>query len=265
MPVWDTFLTEQDKRIFPQSGYGYCLGPGEHPAILVVDISYAFTGEKDEPLEDSVTKWHNSCGPTAWEAMPYVQELLTAAREKNLPILYSTGYDARPDGFGRGLWRKGPAVEANTPPEGYGPQEIVREIAPEERDVVYTKRAPSVFHGTPLASDLRLLEADTLILVGTTTSGCVRATAVDAFSHNFRTVLAEEGCFYRCATGSAGSLSSPGWTRTRWRISSPWCWPCAAAPPSPGGSLRRWPPRRPSRPSPWWSAGRAPVSLICCG
>lgn len=56
MPVWDKFLTEQDKRIFPQSGYGYYLGSGERPAILVVDISYAFTGEKDEPLEDSVTK-----------------------------------------------------------------------------------------------------------------------------------------------------------------------------------------------------------------
>jgi maleamate amidohydrolase len=205
MAVWDEFLTENDKEVFGASGYGAFLGPGKRPALLIIDVSYAFTGEKDEPLLDSVAKWHNSCGPAAWKAMPYVQQLLDGAREKNLPIFYSTGYDARPDGFGKGLWRNS-RISEGVPPVGYGPQEIVREIAPEERDVVITKRAPSVFHGTPLVSNLLSLGVDSLIVAGTTTSGCVRATVVDAFSHNFRVAVAEEACFDRGEASHAIAL-----------------------------------------------------------
>lgn len=205
MAIWDAFLTENDKSTFPQSGYGAYLGPGARPAILVVDVSYAFTGDKDEPLPDSIAKWHNSCGPVAWQAIPHIARLLDSARSRSLPIFYSTGYDARPDGFGRGLWRNSRVAES-TPPLGYGPQEIVREIAPETRDVVLEKRAPSVFHGTPLASDLTALGVDTLIVVGTTTSGCVRATVVDGFSHNLRMIVAEEGCFDRGEASHAMAL-----------------------------------------------------------
>jgi maleamate amidohydrolase len=205
MPIWDQFLTENDKSTFAASGYGAFLGPGKRPALLIIDISYAFTGDKDEPLLDSISKWHNSCGPSAWKAMPYVQDLLAGAREKNIPVFYSTGYEKRDDGFGRGLWRNS-RVNDSTPPVGYGAQEIVREIAPQERDVVITKRAPSVFHGTTLVSDLIALGVDTLIVAGTTTSGCVRATVVDAFSHNFRVAIAEEACFDRGEASHAMAL-----------------------------------------------------------
>lgn len=205
MAIWDEFLTENDKSVFAASGYGAYLGPGMRPALLIIDVSYAFTGDQDEPLLDSIAKWHNSCGPAAWRSMPYIQALLAAARAKNLPIFYSTGYDARPDGFGRGLWRNSRVNDA-IPPVGYGPQEIVREISPEPRDVVITKRAPSVFHGTTLASDLTALGVDSLIVAGTTTSGCVRATVVDGFSHNLRMAVAEEACFDRGEASHAMAL-----------------------------------------------------------
>nr|MCW2727151.1 hydrolase [Aeromicrobium sp.] len=205
MPVWDEFLTENDRAAFGASGFGAYLGPGARPCLLVIDVSYAFTGDKDEPLLDSIAKWSHSCGPTAWRAIPYIQQLLAGARAKNLPVIYSTGLDARPDGFGRGLWRNSRISDA-VPPLGYGPQEIVREIAPQERDVVIRKTAPSVFHGTPLAAYLISLKVDSLIVVGTTTSGCVRATVVDAFSHNFRVAVAEEGCFDRGEASHAMSL-----------------------------------------------------------
>ncbi len=68
------------------------------------------------------------------------------------------------------------------------------------------KQKPSGFFGTTLASFLTLLGCDSVIVVGTTTSGCVRATAVDAFSHNYRVVLAEEGCFDRSQASHALSL-----------------------------------------------------------
>ena len=79
-------------------------------------------------------------------------------------------------------------------------------IAPAPRDIVVKKQKPSGFFGTNLASYLTLLGCDSIIVVGTTTSGCVRATVVDAFSLNYRVVLAEEGCFDRSEASHAVSL-----------------------------------------------------------
>lgn len=205
MKVWDRFLTEQDKKVFEASGYGTFLGIGGRPALIIIDVTYAFSGEKNEPLLDSIAKWHFSCGPNAWAAMPHIQSLLAAFREKNMPIFYTNMPDGRPDGFGKGLWRSSRVQETDSL-EGYGPQEIVREIAPEPRDVVITKAGPSVFFGTPIVSYLTSLAADSVVLCGTTTSGCVRATAVDAFAGNFRVAVAEEATFDRGEASHAMAL-----------------------------------------------------------
>jgi len=83
---------------------------------------------------------------------------------------------------------------------------IVPDIAPEPRDIVIAKQKPSAFYGTPLVSYLTLLGADSLIVAGTTTSGCVRATVLDAFSNNYRVTLVEEGCFDRAQASHAINL-----------------------------------------------------------
>ena len=79
-------------------------------------------------------------------------------------------------------------------------------ISPGPRDIVIYKQNPSGFFGTNLASYLTLLGCDSVIVVGTTTSGCVRASVVDAFSLNYRVILAEEGCFDRSEASHALSL-----------------------------------------------------------
>jgi len=79
-------------------------------------------------------------------------------------------------------------------------------IAPGPKDIVIKKQKPSGFFGTNLASYLTLLGCDSVIVVGTTTSGCVRATVVDAFSLNYRLILAEEGCFDRSEASHAVGL-----------------------------------------------------------
>ncbi|MEU1303687.1 isochorismatase family protein [Streptomyces shenzhenensis] len=205
MATWDRFLTETDKAVLARSGHGINLEMGTRPALLVIDVSYAFTGHVDEPITESVKTWYNSCGSYGWAAIPYIQQLLTAARSRNLPIFYSTGFEPRPDGFGEGLWRTARQGEPPRVP-GYGPQEIVREIAPQERDIVLYKRSPSVLFDTPLKTYLRDADADTLIVCGTTTCGCVRATVVDAFSHGINTVVAEEACFDRFEASHAMAL-----------------------------------------------------------
>ena len=90
--------------------------------------------------------------------------------------------------------------------DGVNGNEIVTMIAPGPRDIVIKKQKPSGFFGTNLASYLTLLGCDSVIVVGTTTSGCVRATVVDAFSLNYRVILAEEGCFDRSEASHAVSL-----------------------------------------------------------
>lgn len=194
MPGWDAFLTEQDREVFGASGYGARQGLGRRPAVLVIDVSYGFCGERPEPILESIGRWHNSCGPRAWDAVAAIESLLAVARAKRLPVFYSTAPVPREDHFDRGRWMdKNPrhvedAARAN---------EIVAKIAPEPSDIVILKSKPSVFFGTLLASYLTDLRADSLIVCGTTTSGCVRATVIDAFSYNFKVTVVEEATFDR--------------------------------------------------------------------
>ena len=84
--------------------------------------------------------------------------------------------------------------------------EIVNEIKPGPTDIVVRKIKPSGFFEAPMMSYLTNFGADSLIVTGTTTSGCVRATAVDAFSNNFRVAVVEDGCFDRSEISHAVSL-----------------------------------------------------------
>jgi nicotinamidase-related amidase len=129
---------------------------------------------------------------------------MEAPRAKRLPVIYTTG-ERRPDNWDAGSWRwkSTRGDEASSSVDG---NEIVTAIAPGPRDIVIKKQKPSGFFGTNLASYLTLLGCDSVIVVVTTTSGCVRATVVDAFSLNYRVILAEEGCFDRSEASHAVSL-----------------------------------------------------------
>jgi nicotinamidase-related amidase len=209
--VWDAFLTARDKEVFAAAGYGQRAGFGQRPAILVIDVNYNFTGDHPEPILDSIQRWPNSCGEDAWEAMGYIKRLLDAARDQGLPVIYTTG-DRRMDGWDRGAWawKNNRTGQWKTPTEveqrDIDGNDITHVIAPMPQDIVIRKLKPSAFHGTPLLSFLTLLKADSLIMVGTTTSGCVRASVLDAFSENFRITLAEEGCFDRSQASHAINL-----------------------------------------------------------
>lgn len=200
---WTDFLTEQDKAVFAAGGYGARLELGERPVLLVIDITYAFCGDRPEPILRSIQRWRNSSGETAWEALPYVDRLLRTSRALDVPVIYTRGAPRRADGFDRGRWADKNTRQAGDRPEG---DEIVAEIAPTGRDLVIEKRKPSAFFGTTLASHLVSLRADTLIICGTTTSGCVRATVTDAFSYDYRVAIAEEATFDRGQASHAMAL-----------------------------------------------------------
>jgi maleamate amidohydrolase len=207
-PIWNKFLTERDKAVFAAGGFGARAGFGKRPALLVIDVNWAFCGERPEPILESIKKWRTSCGEDAWVALDYIKRLIDRARLRGLPVIYTTG-EGRADKWDRGSWGWKSSYSGTgssvAQPNRDG-NEIVAMIEPGPKDIVIRKQKPSGFFGSNLASYLTLLGADSVIVVGTTTSGCVRATAVDAFSLNYRVILAEEGCFDRSEASHAVSL-----------------------------------------------------------
>ena len=195
---YSSILDERDAAVFAAAGYGERAGFGERPVLLVVDVNHNFCGDRPEPILDSITRWRNSCGEAAWAALPHIGTLIRAARRNGIPVIYSTGEDPRPDGLNSGRWadkNRRRAEDGEAHPRGVN--EIMPAIAPEPDDIVIHKPKPSVFYASPLLSLLVELRADSLVLCGTTTSGCVRATVLDGFSNNYRMSVVAQGTFDR--------------------------------------------------------------------
>ena len=203
--VWTPYLTSRDKEVLRASGYGARMGFGQRPALIIVDVSYNFAGEHPEPILDSIRRWRNSCGEEAWAAISVIHRLADVCRGKGLPIFYSTN-TRRPDGFDAGSWRWKNSRELDDNEQDIRGNEIVAEIAPQPQDVVIYKTKPSAFFGTPLLSFLMDLKVDSLLVCGVSTSGCVRATVIDAFSNNLRCAVVEDGCFDRVQVSHAINL-----------------------------------------------------------
>jgi maleamate amidohydrolase len=198
MATWDDILTPRDKDVFALSGYGKKAGFGQRPAILVIDVNYNFVGDKPEPILQSVKRFRNSCGEEGWESVRRIRELLDVARQKHLPTFYTTGHDDRNNRVAFGRWQAKNSRSAEDMTETWDQgNEIVSEIAPQDGDTIVRKQKPSAFFGTPLISMLNEVHADSVLVTGTTTSGCVRASVIDAFSYNLKVSVIEECVFDR--------------------------------------------------------------------
>jgi nicotinamidase-related amidase len=195
--IWDDVIPAQDRLILEKAGFGTVGGGGEQPALLVIDVTYAFVGDRPEPVLESIKRFPNSCGEIAWTAMEHIRELLTICRAQGIPVFYTKGMDER-NAITRGAWswKKDPSAEQAVGDSSIGNQ-IPDMIAPLPGETVIQKTKPSAFFGTPLASYLIHLAVDTVVVTGTTTSGCIRASVLDAFAHNFKSILPEEAVFDR--------------------------------------------------------------------
>jgi nicotinamidase-related amidase len=206
------YLNDDDRRVLENYGFGNCAGAGARPALLVVDVNYTFVGEERETVHEAMKKRRNACGTRAWSAVDALQNVLKAARAKGLPIIYTTG-DKRPD-----LQKMGAAAMKKTAVVMTQPgrndlrdgNDIVDEIAPEAAEIVIRKTKPSAFFGTPLISQLVAMRVDSLFITGGATSGCVRASTVDAFSNNYPSTLIADCCFDRFEASHVMSLFDLG-------------------------------------------------------
>jgi maleamate amidohydrolase len=202
---WQRFLNDRDREVLGLLGFGARMGFGERPALLIIDTNYEFIGERPLPIVESIKQWRGSCGLEGWAAVAVMKKLIDAARAKGVPVIYSTN-TRRADRWDAGSWRWKSAGERSTAPRSDKVDDIVADIAPGPKDLIIRKTKPSVFFGTPLLSYLTLLKADSLIVCGGTTSGCVRASVLDAFSENIRCAVVADGCFDRVEVSHAMNL-----------------------------------------------------------
>jgi maleamate amidohydrolase len=128
----------------------------------------------------------------AHQAIEPTKRLFAAARVAGLPIFYSTS-DVRPESLPHNI----NATRRRSVPKDPAVYAIRAEFKPQPGDVVITKQRASAFFGTPLIAHLTQLGIRSIIMCGESTSGCVRASAVDAYSHGFHVTLVEECCFDR--------------------------------------------------------------------
>ncbi len=168
-------------------------GFGQSPALVVVDVNRGFT-DPDSPLV---------CDLDACVAA--IARLLAAFRRASLPVVFTTVcYDELGRRAASVFLEKVPALLALEPGSPW--VEIDPRVAPAEREPVLTKQFASAFAGTVLASFLAAAGCDTVVVTGASTSGCVRATAVDALQHGYRVVVAREAVGDRNPAAHEASL-----------------------------------------------------------
>lgn len=197
--VWDRFLTEHDKaHLARRSRPRTRRVLGGRPAILNIDNYRGAAGDARGDVLDQVGDWPSAMGHVAWDALDNVATLLAAARGAGIPCAHVTGLGEEHSGIASWTGRPSPDLSAMTPEQADRHRrrhDFMPQAAPIDGEIVLRKNAPSAFFGTPLAAALRGLDVDTLIVTGESTSGCVRASVVDARSHRFNVIVVEE-CVY---------------------------------------------------------------------
>jgi nicotinamidase-related amidase len=197
MTSWRDLIGARDREILDAAGFGRVVGFGGTPALLVVDVTYGFLGRVPLPVLEAIRTYPSAVGEAGWEAVNVIELLLVAARRARVPVLYSAG-TGEP-----GRWAEKRPSHLRQPADAY---EIVDRIAPRPGETVIRKSKPSAFFGSQLNERLDELGVDSVIVCGGTTSGCIRATVVDAFSHDLRVIVVEDAVFDRVQLSHAAAL-----------------------------------------------------------
>lgn len=160
--------------------WGNRIGFGRKPALIAVDFMKAYTTPGAPLFADGVV-----------EAVKKAPMLYAAVRRAGLPVIHTNILYNAPDCADGGVWViKSPVMRAMVP--GNPLAEFCDEVQPLPAETVITKQYASAFFGTSLAPMLHTMGVDTVVLAGCSTSGCIRASAVDAVQHGFRTIVVRE-------------------------------------------------------------------------
>ena len=182
----------KDLRENYRGAFGGSLGFGARPALILVDFVQAYF-DRNSPLYAGVE-----------DALESALRIRAAARAAGVPVFYTNVVYREGGADGGVFYRKVPALEAFVQgnPLGGWPEGL----EPAEDEIVLSKQYPSAFFGTPLSVLLTAHGIDTLIITGLTTSGCIRATCVDAVSHGFIPIVVADACGDRHASPHEANL-----------------------------------------------------------
>lgn len=188
--AWEDVLDDELRRLLDKRPVRSI--EGKRPVLVAVDLYDLVYDGGPLPVVELMEKYPASCGEFAWGALPKTIELFAAARAADIPIIHVT-YDAR----------------LETDPKKVHPTNRKRrqtdlslykfkdELAPRDGELVVYKKRASGFFGTPLSAFLNELGADMIYLVGESTSGCLRASVIEAVSYGYPVAVVEEGTFDR--------------------------------------------------------------------
>lgn len=198
MAAWDAMLTEDDRKILAKRPARKPNGLGVRPALLVIDMQVTACGY-DKPIWEQLDEYSGACGPHAWNAIRVQQRLLPAARAAGVPVIYSKHIFHPLSGL--------PAAAASNNFSALNPKsEVPPEVAMQPGDLLVEKQRPSCFAFTNLPLMLAHLGVDSLLVCGNSTSGCVRATCVDAPGFGIKVQVIEEATFDRIELSHAAAL-----------------------------------------------------------
>ena len=192
---WRGYVPDADLATYAKGAFGNAIGMGARAALLNIDTTWMF-----------VDPQYAMCGRDNPALKAALVRITDTFRALGLPIYYSRR-DDRSHPTRRGIWnhKLGNANEFQYTSDPRA-DEWPPEYAPRRTDIVILKNKPSAFFETPLESFLRYDGIDTVVMVGVSTSGCVRAAATDAFSHNFRVIVVEEACGDRAESAHRANL-----------------------------------------------------------
>ncbi len=182
--LWTDLLNAQDRAVITEAGYaqqGSALWDsralGRQPALLVIDMQEMLVGP-NLPILEAIRHYKTAMGNVAWRAMEHIVPFVNAVRDLGFPVIYTR------------------VVPREFAPEDPGIQ-IVPKLAPHAGELVIDKPHTSAFYGTDLVTQLVRRGVDTILVVGNSTSGCVRATVVDARQLGYHVVVPVECVFDR--------------------------------------------------------------------
>jgi nicotinamidase-related amidase len=200
MRDWMRMIPESELKTYKNAGYLTDMKLGLKPALIIVDVTYAFTGYEGQTLQEAIASFGSACGPVSWQAIPKIAKLISIFRQKELPVIFTNAATSNTAFTGRATKSK----RTKVPPPRFN--EFPDLIAPRDCEWVLGKNRASAFFQTPLCSYLIQNRVDTLIFCGVSTSGCVRASVVDGFSHGFATFVVDDCCFDRSEYAHAANL-----------------------------------------------------------
>jgi maleamate amidohydrolase len=189
--AWEDVIDDEIRQV--ASNYQGRMGQRDRPALLCIDNYNAVFGDKPEPVLEAMQRFPSSCGLAAWNALEPTQRMMAAARAAGIPVIHTTRDDVSESDASK---------MSSTKRAVYGDDRgwnhaFFPPLAPQPGELVIRKTRASAFYGTPLAAHLVQLGVNTLVCVGNSTSGCVRASVLEGYMHGYSMVVVEDCVFDR--------------------------------------------------------------------